>query len=199
MIRRNAADKGGCGMHLLAHLQTIHRHRVLVRKSCFRIGLYWQGLTHDLSKYSPAEFLPGIKYYQGTRSPNDAQRTAEGYSSSWLHHKGRNRHHFEYWTDYSSVPGQGVVGVEMPLKYVAEMFCDRLAACKVYHPNDFDLSDPYHYFQRSRHLAQFHVNTANLLESWLLILKDEGEDAAYAHIRRQLQEARTTGKESYDH
>ena len=75
-------------MHFWAHLRTVHRHRALVRKYCFRLGLYWQGLTHDLSKYSPVEFFAGVKYFQGDHSPNDAQRKEHGYSASWLHHKG---------------------------------------------------------------------------------------------------------------
>ena len=87
-------------MHPIAHFKTITRHRNLVCKYCFRLGLYSQGLKHDLSKYSPAEFISGAKYYQGNRSPNDAERKATGVSLAWLHHKGRNRHHLEYWVDY---------------------------------------------------------------------------------------------------
>ena len=68
---------------------------MLVMKNCFRCGLYWQGLTHDLSKLAPVEFWAGAKYWQGTCSPNNAQRQAEGYSAAWLHHKGRNKHHLE--------------------------------------------------------------------------------------------------------
>ena len=86
-------------MDFWRHLKTVQRHRHLVRQYCFRLGLYWQGLTHDLSKFSPVEFWAGVKYFQGDRSPNDAQRRDKGYSASWMHHKGRNRHHFEYWTD----------------------------------------------------------------------------------------------------
>ena len=81
------------------HFKTITKHRWLVLKGCFRVGLYAQGLTHDLSKYSPTEFRMGAKYYQGTRSPNAAEREDKGYSEAWMHHKGRNRHHYEYWTD----------------------------------------------------------------------------------------------------
>ena len=128
-------------MHFWEHLKTVNRHRALVRKHCFRLGLYWQGLTHDLSKYSPTEFWPGVKYFQGDHSPNDQQRREEGYSAAWLHHKGRNRHHFEYWTDYQQ-DGSGIGGVEMPPKYVAEMFCDRLAASKVYQGENFDTGPP---------------------------------------------------------
>ena len=73
----------------------------MVMHNCFMRGLYRLGLVHDLSKYSWTEFSVGAKYYQGTRSPNDAERESKGYSSAWLHHKGRNKHHLEYWVDYS--------------------------------------------------------------------------------------------------
>ncbi len=171
-------------MHILAHWKTVHRHRALVRKYCFRLGLYWQGLTHDLSKYAPIEFWAGAKYYQGNRSPNDQQRSEEGCSASWMHHKGRNRHHFEFWTDYG--PG-GIVAVEMPKKYVAEMFCDRLAASKVYRGKDFSPADPYRFFQygQTRFLLM-HPNTSALLEQMLLKLRDEGEDAAFDYIRTEI-------------
>ena len=43
------------------HLKTVHKHRKYVRKYCFRCGLYKRGLLHDLSKYSPTEFLESIK------------------------------------------------------------------------------------------------------------------------------------------
>ena len=82
------------------HFRTITHHKILVMKGCFKLGLYRQGLLHDMSKYSPTEFLVGCRYYQGTRSPNNAEREAKGYSSAWLHHKGRNKHHYEYWIDY---------------------------------------------------------------------------------------------------
>ena len=84
-------------MHPWKHFCTITRHRWKVCSHCFRVGLYWRGLTHDLSKYSPTEFWTGAKYYQGTRSPNSYERELYGYSAAWMHHKGRNRHHYEYW------------------------------------------------------------------------------------------------------
>jgi len=175
----------------LAHLYTVNYHRWLVCKHCFRLGLYWQGLTHDLSKYSPSEFIVGARYYTGTRSPNDAERRDQGYSSAWLHHKGRNRHHIEYWTDYSPVRGLGVVPIEMPLKYVAEMFCDRVAACQVYRKSAYHQNDPYDYFKRSLRAGGFHENTSALLESMLYTLKEEGLEAAYAYIRDLLKEEKT--------
>ena len=56
------------------HLKTINRHKWMVMKNCFRCGLYKQGLLHDLSKYSWTEFSVGARYFQGTRSPNDAEK-----------------------------------------------------------------------------------------------------------------------------
>jgi len=114
------------------HLKTITAHKVRVMKLCFRVGLYRQGLLHDLSKYGPREFLVGAKYYQGNRSPNEIERLEKGYSSAWLHHKGRNKHHLEYWIDYAPELGYRMGGMEMPVNYVAEMFCDRVAACQIY-------------------------------------------------------------------
>ena len=113
------------------HFWTVNRHRWLVCQGCFKVGLYWQGLTHDLSKYSPTEFRIGAKYYQGTRSPNAAERDLFGYSTAWMHHKGRNRHHYEYWTDMNPVTKQ-YESVPMPRKYLVEMVMDRRAACMTY-------------------------------------------------------------------
>ena len=117
--------------HPWKHFKTITHHKLLVMGGCFRIGLIRQGLAHDLSKYSPAEFLPGARYYQGYRSPNGAEREANGYSLAWMHHKGRNKHHYEYWTDIDPATGQ-YGPVAMPRRYLAEMVVDRIAASKNY-------------------------------------------------------------------
>ena len=99
------------------HLSTITKHRTLVMIHCFKVGLYWRGLTHDLSKYSPTEFLVGVRYYQGNRSPNTAEREDKGVSTAWMHHKGRNKHHFEYWTDLQ-IGTRQYVPVPMPTEYL---------------------------------------------------------------------------------
>ena len=165
------------------HLKTITRHRRLVRKGCFRIGLYWQGLTHDLSKYSPAEFIPGVKYYQGVRSPNVAQRRALGYSEAWMHHKGRNKHHFEYWTDYCEETRQYAVPVKMPRKYVAEMIMDRIAACKVYKKENYTNSSAYDYLHNRDTESMFHPETYKELNDALILLKDEGEEKLFDYLK----------------
>ena len=177
-------------MHPIAHFKTITEHRNLVCKYCLRLGLVWQGLTHDLSKYAPVEFWRGAKYYQGNRSPNDAERMDTGMSLAWLHHKGRNRHHFEYWIDYMITPDGHVTygGNRMPLRYVAEMFCDRIAASKVYQRDAYTDASPYDYFVRSKAELLIHPDTAAELEEMLRVLKDEGEEAAFAYVRKRLRE-----------
>ena len=178
-------------MQVLAHLKTITKHRRLVRRYCFRLGLYWQGLTHDLSKYSPGEFWRGAKYYQGFRSPNDEERMQTGVSLAWLHHKGRNRHHFEYWIDYV-VDEDGVVrfgGCRMPMKYVAEMFCDRIAASRTYLKDAYTDASPYEYYNRSQGHILIHPDTDREILEMLRVLKDEGEEAAFAYVRRRLRES----------
>lgn len=173
-------------MKWLQHLKTINHHRRLVRQGCFSLGLYWQGLTHDLSKYSPSEFLAGARYYQGHRSPNEAERQEKGYSAAWLHHKGRNKHHLEYWIDYSLERGKALAGCRMPVKYVAEMFCDRIAASKTYRGDAYDQGYPWEYYQKSKDHYLLHPETRQLLEKMLLLLRDEGEKAAFAYIRGEV-------------
>nr|MDE5942650.1 catalase [Clostridia bacterium] len=131
-------------MHVLKHFLTVCRHRRQVRKLCFKCGLFRQGLTHDLSKFSAAEFWAGAKYFQGNRSPQAREREVLGYSAAWLHHKGRNKHHFEYWTDFAD--GKRVF-VKMPARYLAEMICDRVAACKIYLKKNYTDSSPLEYFE----------------------------------------------------
>ncbi|MBQ9859426.1 MAG: catalase [Clostridia bacterium] len=173
-------------MHPIRHFITITRHRHRVIAHCFRAGIGWQGLFHDLSKYSPVEFWVGARYYQGTRSPNEEERARYGYSRAWLHHKGRNRHHFEYWTDYCPATKQ-VEPVKMPLRYVVEMFCDRLAASKIYQGAAYTQAYPLAYFLRGKPRRRIHPATSELLESWLRVLAEQGEEETYRLIRAQLK------------
>ena len=133
-------------MYIWQHFKTITHHKFMVMKGCFSVGLYKQGLLHDLSKYMPSEFLVGAKYYQGTQSPNNAERKDKGYSSAWLHHKGRNKHHYEYWMDYSAHAGDGIIPAKMPDRYIVEMFIDRIAASKNYNKEKYTDGDPLKYY-----------------------------------------------------
>lgn len=165
------------------HLKTISHHKRLVMENCFAVGLYRQGLLHDLSKYSPQEFFVGCKYYQGTRSPNAAEREARGYSSAWLHHKGRNKHHFEYWIDVDMDKGFQVAGMKMPVKYVLEMFMDRIAASKTYKKEAYTDRSPWEYYLRGRDVMVIHPKTKKQLEFLLKKLARDGEEETFRYIR----------------
>lgn len=166
----------------IKHFRTITKHRHKVIANCFRAGIFLQGLFHDLSKYTPTEFVPGAKYYQGTRSPNEMEREKFGYSTAWMHHKGRNRHHYEYWNDYNP-KSQKIENVEMPVKYVIEMFCDRVAASKIYNGKDYKDSYPYTYFLRIKGKHRMHPNTEALLEKLLVMLSEKGEKETFSYIK----------------
>jgi hypothetical protein len=172
-------------MKAFRHFCTITKHKFLVMGGCFRVGLIRQGLTHDLSKYSPTEFLSGMRYYQGNRSPNAAEREDKGYSEAWMHHKGRNRHHYEYWTDmnrttklYESVP--------MPRKYLAEQVMDRRAACIVYQGKDYTPGSALTYFMKSRERELMHPKTRREMEYILTMLKEAGEKDTFRYIKNSV-------------
>ena len=181
------------------HFRTITHHKWLVMKGCFAVGLYRQGLFHDLSKYSPEEFFIGAAYYQGNRSPNNAEREAVGYSSAWLHHKGRNKHHYEYWFDYDAKGKHDVdsalVAIKMPGRFVVEMFMDRIAASKVYRGSEYSDSDALRYFKSgAKNDILIHPETAALLSELLEMLAEKGEKQTFAYIRNHLVRRRTVRK-----
>lgn len=163
-------------------------------KGCFQVGLIRQGLLHDLSKYSPTEFVVGCKYYQGTMSPNNAEREAVGYSSAWLHHKGRNKHHLEYWIDYG-IPDKegprkgerkGLCGMKMPVNYVVEMYIDRVAASKNYQKDKYREDSALRYYLNGKELHILHDDTRELLELLLYMLAARGEKETNTFIRDQI-------------
>ena len=164
------------------HFKTITYHRYLVMLGCFRVGLIWQGLTHDLSKYSPTEFWTGARYYQGSRSPNAAEREDKGFSEAWMHHKGRNRHHYEYWTDMSPQTRR-YEAVPMPRRYLVEMVMDRRAACIVYQGDAYTDGSALEYFLKSRERLLMHPQTQKQLHYILTMLSTQGEKATFRFLR----------------
>ena len=113
---------------ILGHFNTINKHRFYVFKFCCKVGIPFRGLVHDLSKYSPVEFFEGAKYYHGKLSPLKLCKKNEGYSIAWLHHRGVNKHHYEYWYDPTSPNTYPII----PFKYMLEMICDNLSASITY-------------------------------------------------------------------
>lgn len=168
-------------MRIIRHFITITRHRLLVCRYCFKAGLIWQGLTHDLSKYSPSEFFAGARFYQGNMSPQVKERLVLGYSAAWLHHKGRNRHHFEYWRDVDKTGANAPV--KMPAKYFGEMICDRVAASRIYLGKNYTNRSALEYFQRRTDVGYMHPETAEKLRYFLTLIAEKGERAAFAELK----------------
>ena len=172
-------------MKIFRHFVTVTRHRFKVMTHCFRLGLYRQGLTHDLSKYLPSEFIPGARYYQGTRSPQARERELFGYSAAWLHHKGRNRHHFEYWVDSGK---NCAVYVRMPARYFGEMICDRIAASKIYLGKNYTDSAPLDYFLNSTNKSGMNGDTCRDLAYFLTMLSEQGEEYMFSELKKFIRQ-----------
>ena len=167
--------------NLIKHLKIIRNHRKFVRKACFKAGLYWQGLTHDLSKYSIAEMLI-CKYYSGKRSPHQNAREGLGYSPSWIHHYHTNKHHFQYWWDEDE-EGK-IIPMKMPFKYVIESFCDMLGASKSYNPDDWgpDLLLCY-WDQKCKGKRIMHEKATALVEELIHKLYDLDEEDFWRYFK----------------
>lgn len=175
---------------IFGHFLTITKHRHEVVRLCFRAGIGFQGLFHDLSKYSPTEFIPGVRFYTGNESPNNGERRSCGYSLAWMHHKGRNKHHFEYWYDYDMVTKK-IVPVDMPDRYIKEMCCDRIAASKVYNKENYTTKSPLNYLQKSTAREKMTETTYRKLLYLLTMLAEKGEKETLKRMRqmREIPEA----------
>lgn len=158
---------------------------------CKKAGLIKRGILHDMSKFHPIEFFEGVKYYNGGKSsPINECIKANGYSKAWLHHKGRNKHHYDYWIDMNLVfNGENEhIGCEMPLKYVVEMLCDYLAAGRTYMEDDFTYTKEYEWWKdrRWRIFPFMHIKSFAFIEHMLSQLTAFDEDVVFKNIRRLL-------------
>jgi len=128
--------------NIFKHIKLVTKHKYQVFKLCCKIGIPFRGFMHDWSKFSPTEFLESVKYYDGKKSPIGFAKKQNGYSKAWLHHKGRNKHHYEYWYDSRAPEPTPII----PYKYVAEMICDKLAASLTYKGKEWTSVAPLNYW-----------------------------------------------------
>ena len=150
------------------HFKTVIKHKRVVFRECKACGITWQGLIHDLSKFSHMEFAPSARYFQGNRSPIDAER----YTSAWMHHKGHNPHHWEYWTDFGK--DGAIIANPIPTRYVIEMVCDWVGAGMVYAKGTWKQSDPLDYYNKVRAGRHIHPKTEELILRLLVCIKEKG-------------------------
>lgn len=158
--------------NLIGHLCLISKHKLVVFKLCVKVGQPWRGLVHDLSKYSPTEFFEGVKYFNGGHSPIVDCKKQEGFSKAWLHHKGRNRHHLEYWVDVKAPDKTPII----PYKYVAEMLCDKLAAGIIYMGKDWTKEYELQYWLGERAEEEVNEQIKLLITDFLTQVSVDGID-----------------------
>ena len=156
------------------HFKTVMKHKAVVFHECRACGITWQGITHDLSKLSPIEFFSSARYFQGDKSPIEMEKAKKGYSEAWLHHKGHNKHHWEYWTDFG--PDGKVIANKIPAKYVVEMVCDWIGAGKVYESEEWTPASPINYYMKVRPGRHFHPFTEAMIVDMLETIRDDGMD-----------------------
>ena len=177
---------------LFKHLRTIHNHRKHVRRMCFKMGIGWQGIFHDLSKYSIEE-LKMCKYWTGKGSPHQACREAIGYSPSWIHHYHKNKHHFQYWWDEDEL-GR-TIPIKMPYKYVIESFCDMVGASKAYNPKSWEPKMLYNYWvDKCEDKRIMHKESEYLVMKLIWNLYENGEERFLAWYKQ----AKNYLKENYE-
>ena len=73
----------------------------------------------------------------------------------------------------------------MPWRYVVEMFCDRVAASKIYQGKNYTDSHPIEYFLKSKETRFIHPDTSDEIEELLLMLKEKGEKETFKFIKNK--------------
>jgi hypothetical protein len=174
------------------HLRTVLTHKKEVAKICFKFGLYKQGIFHDMSKFSPTEFFSSVKYYQGNRSPIEAEKEDKGYSMAWAHHHNRNPHHWMYWLDYDRV--NEPAPMRIPYKYAVEAIADWIGAGRAYCKNsktEFTWDEPYEYYKRNTRVnsdENIDFQTRQLWDTMLVDLMLYGLDVVAIQVKNGVYE-----------
>lgn len=181
--------------NIIKHFNLVSHHKWEVFKLCCRAGIPLQGLLHDLSKFSPAEFIESVRYYNGHRSPLAVSREINGYSKAWLHHQGRNKHHWEYWIDGYIHGGYGCI---IPYRYACEMVCDMIAASKVYKGSEYTLSCPLQYFEAQTYGRFVHPHIQDFMRAVFTAYAVNGPSAISKTALQRLYDTHVTSRTSAD-
>ena len=127
-------------MKYIKYLSYLLKHRWYVMIECFKQGLIWRGIVHDLSKFLPSEFIPYANFFYGNKGDDIKKgRNSTGYYKptdtgdkkfdwAWLLHQKRNKHHWQYWVLPEDEEGIKIFEIEEP--YLTEMICDWIGAGK---------------------------------------------------------------------
>lgn len=170
-------------MKYIKYLKYIIKHKWFVMIECFKVGLIWQGIIHDVSKLLLSEFIPYANYFYGDKHDISRGRDENGYYKptdtgddafdfAWLLHQKRNRHHWQWWILPEDEGGVKILEINYP--YNMEMICDWLGAAKAQGkipPKD----DKYFYtkkwYETHKNKMQLHPNTREFIEKTIGIIK----------------------------
>ncbi len=114
----------------IKYLSYVLRHKWYVFLACFKLGIIWQGVAHDISKFYPCQWRPYVDVFFGDKpSPRDnsgyydaSKIGNDAFLIAWLDHIHRNKHHWQWWVLKHDDGGQSIF--DMPLKYRKEMLAD---------------------------------------------------------------------------
>ena len=167
-------------MNFFKHLKVVLKHKHNVLRYASKLGIFWTGLVHDLTKFSPTEFNRSVKYFDGRRSPTIIERKShDNFSYICVAHTGRNKHHWQYWVDYTR---DDIVVNVIPYKHALEYVADVLSASKVYNPKDFTLMVAHDYFKEHSKTYLMHPAT----KEFILWTIKEAYDNGFKAVKKSI-------------
>ena len=169
---------------LLAYLAYVVRHKWYVSVECFKAGILWRGLMHDMSKFRPSEFFPYARYFYNRDGTRRDRRDKSGYykptdsgdqafDHAWFLHQKRNQHHWQWWIFPDDGPGYSpwkpgedtVYKLKiLPMSAAArkEMQCDWVGAGKA--QGSLGVKD---WYAKNRDKIILHPDTRKAVDQWL--------------------------------
>jgi len=184
---------------IVRHFLLVTKHKAFVFLYCCYAGYPWRGFMHDWSKYSPVEFIESVRFFNGRRSPVGLARELEGYSYAWLCHKGRNKHHFEFWSDVvdesgAAAPNYGqFYPLPMPFPFALEMICDTISASRAYNGKKFSYKALFDWSRRRASVPlNMHPSTRRFFDAIYQEMRDEGNCKALRRAKEIFDRAQET-------
>ena len=155
----------------MAYAKYVIRHKWFVTIECFRRGLVWQGIAHDISKFRPSEWFPYARHFHNADGSKRDARDKTGYYKptdtgdkafdfAWLLHQKRNRHHWQWWILPEDEGGVNIL--EIPTRYVDEMLCDWIGAGRAQGVEEW--WDPTPWYEKNKAKMQLHEDTRDFVE-----------------------------------
>ena len=148
----------------LHYLKYVLVHKWWVMVECFKVGLFWRGIVHDMSKFLPSEFIPYARFFHGKKvrsktgyyKPTDTGDLA--FDMAWFRHQKRNDHHWQWWV--LPEDERGVKLLPMSEEARLEMLCDWRGAGRAQ-----GTPDTLAWYRANGHKLQLHEETRKWVDS----------------------------------